>query len=217
MSSSEEGHRVAEPPKAFRVLMVDDEESVCDAVVTLLNTRGHEAVGARSGIAALELLEREYFDVLLCDVRMPGMSGLDLLTKALELRPGLPVVMLSGVSDVSTARDALHRGAMEYLVKPVELDELDRVVTAAARRHRALEARPKAPTEDVELRGGPLDKRHVRIDDSRFRLWVVQKPEGQDVLVAIETPTALGPGSSLLGAYGYSSADNVMHWVPASE
>ena len=205
---------LTDPPAAFRVLMVDDEKSVCDAVVTLLNTRGHEAVGARSAAEALELLQREYFDVLLCDVRMPGMSGLELLTKALDIRPGIPVVMLSGVSDVSTARDALHRGAMEYLVKPVELDELDRVVKAAARRHRALDAPAKADTQDVELRGGPLDKRHVRIDDTRFRLWVVQKPDGQDVLVAIETPTALAEGSTLLGAYGYSAAENVMHWTP---
>jgi DNA-binding NtrC family response regulator len=213
MSSAEEGHRVAQPPKAFRVLMVDDEELVCHAVVALLKSRGHDAVGVRSGADALERLQREYFDVLLCDVRMPGMSGLELLTKALDMVPGIPVIMLSGASDLSTGRDALRRGAMDYLVKPVELDELDRVVQVAARRRRTLAAPPVVDTGNVELRGGPLDGRHVRIEDSRFRLWVIQKPGGQDVLAAIETPTALAVGRTLLGGYGYSSADNAMHWV----
>jgi DNA-binding response OmpR family regulator len=215
MSSNEEGHANAESTGAFRVLVVDDEHEVCEAVVALLKSRGHDAVGADSGAAALDRLQREYFDVLLCDVRMPGMSGLDLVTKALDIVPGMPVIILSGASDVSTARDALHRGAMDYLVKPVELDELDRVVQAAARRRRTLATPPVVSTENVELRGGPLDQRRVRIDDSRFRLWVIQGPGGQQVLPAIEQPTALGAGRTILGAYGYSSADNVMHWVPA--
>ena len=202
-------------PEAFRVLVVDDERSVCDAVVTLLNARGHVSVGAESGEDALERLRREYFDVLLCDVRMPGMSGLDLLTKALDIVPGIPVIMLSGVSDMSTGRDALHRGAMEYLVKPVEFDELDRVVQAAARRRRALATPPVADTTNVELQGGPLDKRHVRIEDSRFRLWVIQRAGGQDLVAAIEAPKVLEAGRTLLGAYGYSSSENVMHWEPA--
>lgn len=215
MSSAEAGLGNAEASGAFRVLVVDDEASVCDAVVTLLNSRGHHAVGADNGPDALALLQREYFDVLVCDVRMPGMSGLDLLTKALDIVPGLPVIMLSGVSDVSTGRDALHRGAMDYLIKPVELGELDRAVQAAARRRRALAAPPGTDTANVELRGGPLDKRHVRIEDSRFRLWVIQKISGQELVAAIEAPASIEKGSALLGAYGYSPSENVMNWEPA--
>lgn len=210
MSSSAEG-------EAFRILVVDDEASVCAAIVALLNSCGHEAVGASSGAEALQRLHTEYFDVLLCDVRMPVMSGLDLLTKALELNSEIPVLMLSGVSDVSTARDALHRGAMDYLVKPIELHELDRSVQAAARRRRALAAPHPAPTENVELQGGPLDTQRVRIEDSRFRLWVVKQPDGQHVWAAIETPTTLAEGSTLLGAYAYSATDNAMHWKPAGD
>ncbi|CAN5487351.1 hypothetical protein BH09GEM1_BH09GEM1_10630 [soil metagenome] len=210
MSLSAEG-------EAFRILVVDDEATVCAAIVALLNSRGHEAVGAFSGAEALEHLRAEYFDVLLCDVRMPVMSGLDLLTKALEVIPHMPVLMLSGVSDVSTARDALHRGAMDYLAKPIELDELDRAVKAAARRRRTLAAPHPAPTENVELQGGPLDKRRVRIEDSRFKLWVVEQPDGQHVWAAIDAPTTLVEGSILLGAYAYSATDNAMHWKAAGE
>ena len=166
MASSAEGEAgQADLPDAFRVLVVDDDASVCASVVTLLNSRGHEAVGACSGAEALGRLQTEYFDVLLCDVRMPDMSGLELLTKALDLHPGMPVLMLSGMSAASTARDALHRGAMDYLTKPIELDELDRSVKAAARRRRSLAVPLPADTENVELRGGPLDKRRVRIED----------------------------------------------------
>ena len=203
-----------ELPEAFRVLVVDDEESVCAAVVSLLNSRGYDAVGAHSDVSALEHLRDEYFDVLLCDVRMPGMGGLELLTEALRLHAGLPVLMLSGVSDVSTARDALRRGAMDYLVKPIELDELDRSVGAAARRRRSMVAPTNANMDNVELRGGPLDKRRVRIEDSRFRLWVVQQPDGQHVWAATEAPTSLVDGSTLKGAYAYSSTDHAMHWTP---
>ena len=216
MASSAEGEPgQAEPPEAFRVLVVDDDASVCASVVTLLNSRGHEAMGACSGAEALGRLQTEYFDVLLCDVRMPDMSGLELLTKALDLHPGMPVLMLSGVSDVSTARDALHRGAMDYLTKPIELDELDRSVKAAARRRRTLAASQPADTENVELQGGPLDKRRVRIEDSRFMLWVVKQADGQHVWAAINPPTTLPEGSTLLGGYAYSATDNAMHWLPA--
>lgn len=211
-SSAEEQPGRADSREAFRVLVVDDEASVCAAVVTLLISRGHDAVGACSGAEALTLLQAEYFDVLLCDVRMPDISGLDLLTKALDLHPGMPVLMLSGVSDVSTARDALHRGAMDYLTKPIELDELDRSVTAAARRRRTLAAPHPEDIKNVELRGGPLDKRRVRIEDSRFMLWVVMQADGQHVWAAIDPPTTLPEGSTLLGAYAYSATDNAMHW-----
>ena len=215
-SSAEEDQGEAGPPEAFRVLVVDDDASVCASVVTLLDARGHEAVGACSGAEAYARLQAEYFDVLLCDVIMPEMSGLELLTKALALYPGMPVLMLSGISDVATARDALHRGAMDYLTKPIELDELDRAVQAAARRRRTLAAPHTADTKNVELRGGPLDKRRVRIEDSRFMLWVVKRADGQHVWPAIDPPTTLADGSTLLGGYAYSATDNAMHWKPTS-
>ena len=198
-----------------RLLIVDDDDAILDAAREALRKGEREIVVAHDAASALRALDRWRPDVVLCDVRMPDMSGLELLTKALDLHPGMPVLMLSGVSDVSTARNALHRGAMDYLTKPIELDELDRSVKAAARRRRTLAASHPADTENVELRGGPLDKRRVRIEDSRFMLWVVKQADGQHVWAAINPPTTLPEGSTLLGGYAYSATDNAMHWLPA--
>ncbi|HKV52646.1 MAG TPA: HD domain-containing phosphohydrolase [Gemmatimonadaceae bacterium] len=108
-----------------RLLLVDDEDSIRTALSRFLSTRGFEVENAASGQAALRLLGRERFTVMLCDVRMPGMTGLDVLHQALTDDPDLAVVMLTAVNDAVTATEALAGGAFDYLVKPVELNQLE--------------------------------------------------------------------------------------------
>ena len=72
-------------PEKVRVLVVDDNESVCAAIAGLLKSRGYDTIAATSGLSALKYLEAEYFDVLLCDVKMPSMSGLEVLSEALRI------------------------------------------------------------------------------------------------------------------------------------
>jgi CheY-like chemotaxis protein len=210
-------------PSPFRVLIVDDLESVRDAIAGLLTTRGYEAVTAASGAAALARLKAEYFDVMVCDVKMPEMSGLELLSEALLLDRDLPVLMLTGVNDVTTARDALARGAMDYLKKPIELDELDHAVRAASHHRRNLAKRtpaagmPAVNAESVELRGGPLAERWVPIAESRYRLWVVMQPDGEHVWAAVDEPAGLPEGSVLTGFYSYSRESKAMHWESRSK
>jgi putative two-component system response regulator len=110
-------------PTAPRVLVVDDEESIRYSIGKFLNARGFDAIVVESGAAALDALQRERFDALLCDVRMPGMSGTEVVPRALELRPDLAVLMLTAVNDAPTATEVLAQGAMDYLMKPVELDD----------------------------------------------------------------------------------------------
>lgn len=206
-----------------RVLVVDDEDSVSNAIATLLSRRGCEAVTASSGPAALARLREEYFDVLLCDVGMPGMSGLEFLSEALLLDRDLPVLMLSGSNDLATARDALARGAMDYLTKPIELTDLDLAVRAATRHRRheierqrleRMSAESTPLSEMVELHGGPLAGRKVHLEDRRFRLWVVVQPDGERVWAAVERPPNLPPGTRVLGAYGFSRSAGAMTWTP---
>lgn len=215
---------LGEEPERPRVLVIDDEEAVRTAIASLLGRRGCEAVTAESGPAALERLRAEYFDVLLVDVKMPGMSGLQLLSEALLLDRDLPVLMLTGMNDMATARDALARGAMDFLTKPIELDELDKAVKSATRyrrheleRQRTQQTDPASAAqamEAVELNGGPLGGRRVRLEDRSFRLWVVIKPDGQHVWAAADLPRELPADTRLLGSYGMSSTDEAMTWEP---
>lgn len=122
-----------------RVLIVDDEASIRLALTRFLSSRGYDVESAESGHAALEALRRARTAVMLCDLRMPGMSGLEIVPKALNIDPDLAVVMLTAMSDAQSATDALTAGAGDYLVKPVELSALQQAVESAlARRSRAL-------------------------------------------------------------------------------
>jgi putative two-component system response regulator len=121
-------------PVPRRVLVLDDEASIRNAIAKFLKARGYETGVAESGPDALELLGRERFDALLCDVRMPGMSGTEVVPRALEVRPDLAVLMLTAVNDAPTATDVLAHGAMDYLMKPVELDDLAKAVERALRK-----------------------------------------------------------------------------------
>jgi FixJ family two-component response regulator len=210
----------------MRVLVVDDQPAVLAAIAAMLRGRGFDAVTADSGDAALTRLRAEYFDVLLCDVRMPGMSGLDILSQALLIDHELPVLMLTGANDLSTARDALSRGAMDFLTKPIDPDDLDQAVrSAAADRREHLErtrteqhARDDAAelgSRELELQGGPLDGRRVHLHDSRLRLWVGAQADGEYVWGAGDTHAALPANSRLLGSYGLSQGDSLLMWTPS--
>jgi putative two-component system response regulator len=116
---------------ARRVLVVDDEDAIRLAISKFLRSRGYEVSAANSGAAALELLQQERFDVLLCDVRMPGMAGTEIVPRAIELRPNIAVLMLTAVNDAPTATEVLANGAMDYLMKPIELPDLALAVERA--------------------------------------------------------------------------------------
>jgi DNA-binding NtrC family response regulator len=110
--------------------VVDDEEPVRRAFAQILGRNGYIVDTAPSGELAIEALGREQFSVVLCDVRMPGVTGLQVLRHARALDPEVALIVMSGVDDAATAMAALRAGASEYLTKPVERDTL---VTAVAR------------------------------------------------------------------------------------
>lgn len=107
-----------------RILVVDDEELIRSAVAKFLRSKGYEVSTCDSGQAALEALEREKHVLMLADVRMPGMTGLALLPAAIAVDPDLAVMMLTAVNDAPTATEALAHGAWDYLMKPIELNDL---------------------------------------------------------------------------------------------
>ena len=105
-----------------RILLVDDQPELRRLFRRNLSKAGHEVVDAWNGRAAIELAHQHSFDVVISDVRMPDMSGLDLLKALYEHDPDLPVVLVSGSSDEATAQQAVDYGAFAYLVKPVAFE-----------------------------------------------------------------------------------------------
>jgi two-component system response regulator HydG len=114
-----------------RVLIVDDDLDMREGLGTLFSADGHACVLVASSAAAIEVVDRQTFDVVIGDVRMEGMSGLELLDRVRLSHPALPFVVITGTSGLSQAVDAVKRGAFEYVAKPFDSDDLRRIVTAA--------------------------------------------------------------------------------------
>jgi len=116
----------------LRVLFVDDEDELVGAVVERLELRQIQATGATSGEQALALLEKQDFDVVVLDVRMPGLGGLDVIKRIKSTHPDLEVVLLSGHGSSEDVDEGLRLGAADYLQKPVDLDVLIKILREAA-------------------------------------------------------------------------------------
>jgi DNA-binding NtrC family response regulator len=110
--------------KQFDVLVVDDEAEFRDLTVKILNKRGINARGAESGEQALEILRHALIDVVLLDVKMPGMDGIETLRQIRIQNPLVEVVLLTGHASVESGIEGMKLGAFDYLMKPIELDPL---------------------------------------------------------------------------------------------
>jgi two-component system OmpR family response regulator len=108
----------------FRVLVVDDEIDFLETIVKRLKTRNIEAAGADSGIMALKLLDDQDFDVIILDVKMPKMDGIETLREIKKKKPFTEVIMLTGHASVESGIQGMQLGAFDYVMKPVALDEL---------------------------------------------------------------------------------------------
>lgn len=103
------------------ILIVDDEPPIREILRVFLGDLGYETEAVEDGESAIELLEDHRPDMVLLDVRMPGMNGLEVLRAAMEMYPDLPVIMISGYADEDLAREALSQGAYDFFLKPFDL------------------------------------------------------------------------------------------------
>lgn len=108
----------------FNVLIVDDEQEFRDMTIKRLNKRDLNCEGAESGEQALECIKKGDIDVVLLDVKMPGMGGVETLREIKRIKPLIEVVMLTGHASVESGIDGMKLGAFDYLMKPMELDPL---------------------------------------------------------------------------------------------
>jgi len=116
-----------------KVLVVDDEAGLRMTIGANLELEGFEIVEAESGEQALELITAQPFDLVLSDIRMPGMNGVELFRKIRALRPDMPVVLMTAFALEGLVQDALREGAFAVLPKPFEIDHLVRALSSAAR------------------------------------------------------------------------------------
>jgi two-component system cell cycle sensor histidine kinase/response regulator CckA len=117
--------------KLGQILVVDDEVELQNALVEMLNAQGYDALGCASGAEALLALGKQNFDVLLSDLMMPGMDGVALLGKALEIDQHLVCIIMTGQGTIQTAVEAMKVGAFDYVLKPFRLQTLQPVLTRA--------------------------------------------------------------------------------------
>ena len=110
--------------EAMKIMLVDDEERFLSTTQKLLTKKGIDAVTAASGAEALEMLQRKHVHVVILDVKMPGMDGNETLKEIKRQFPLVEVIMLTGHATVESAIDGLKSGATDYLMKPMEIDDL---------------------------------------------------------------------------------------------
>src|SRR5438552_6197274 len=111
-------------PKTPRVLIVDDDAGQRSLLDSFLKSQGFDTVPVASGERALEVLRGEDFNMMISDVRMPGISGLETLRRARQQHAVLPVLLVTAYADIREAVGAMRDGALNYLAKPIDLDEL---------------------------------------------------------------------------------------------
>ena len=171
-----------------RVVVIDDEVNAAAALEKLLQEDGYEVSAANDARTGLSLLEKIDPEIVLTDLRMPGMDGLELLTKVKQLRPETMVILMTAYGTVKTAVRAMKLGAEDYVAKPIDFEELEVILQRVLEKRRLLE-------EMRVLR----ERVHQKY---RFENLVGESP---DMLAAFKTVRQVAPSSSsvlLLGESG---------------
>ena len=146
--------------RRIRVLVADDERNLRDLIVRELTRKGHDAVGAEDGQAAVDRIADATYDVLVLDMNMPRKKGIDVLRELAEAPDAPQIIVMTGVQDVATAVESMKLGAYDYLSKPTRIEELDVLVRKAAEKGQLMRDNValRARTPGAEPFGGILTK-----------------------------------------------------------
>ena len=117
-----------------KILVVDDEKHIRDSCIKLLQRKRFDAEGAASGVEALEKIGKEVYDLVLLDIRMPGMDGIEVLRRAKKIAPDILVLVLTGHGTIDTASEAMELGAAGFIRKPVSIEDLAESIDKALHR-----------------------------------------------------------------------------------
>ena len=200
-------------PGTKRILIVDDEETIRLALGKFLRSRGYEVLTADCGPAALDALDRQRFILMLCDVRMPGMSGVEVVTQAAKKDGDMAIMMLTAVNDAPTATEALSHGAMDYLMKPIELEDLNQAVERALhKRELTIEQRnvERMIREEVALRTEELEREKAALRTLTISIAdsLINAMEAKDIYLRGHSQRVAELGASMAESLGLD-ADTV--------
>jgi DNA-binding NtrC family response regulator len=171
-----------------RIIVIDDEVNAASALETLLREDGYEVSRAHDARSGLALLEKTDADIVLTDLRMPGMDGLELLARVKEIRPEVMVLVMTAYGTVKTAVKAMKLGAEDYLGKPIDVEELEVVVEKALERKRLL--------EETRVLRDRVEKKY------RFDNMVGDSPEIRAAIKAVQQVAPTSASVLLLGESG---------------
>lgn len=201
-----------------RVLIADDEPALLRGLQRLLQGNGYQVVAARDGAEAELLFRSEQFDVVLTDIAMPGLSGIELLMSVRAKDPDIPVVLITGEPAVSTAVKALEYGAFHYLTKPVDLPTLNEVVDKASRLRRMAQMKRRAAELLGSSSSSGLESLQRSFDSVLDTLWLGFQPiveagtgrvYGYEALLRSEEAALPHPGAVLDAAEKLQRTDEL--------
>jgi DNA-binding NtrC family response regulator len=175
---------------ADKILVVDDEQSMTQFMSIVLRKEGYQVTAVNNGKDALDKIKAEPFDVVITDIKMPGMDGIQLLTQVKKHDPSLPVVIMTAYASQQSAIDAVNMGAFQYLIKNAKNDEIKLVV------RNALEMR-KVRSENLflkrELKKGHEEKVIIGSSDEMVRVFkMVDKVADSEATVLIQGESGTG-------------------------
>ena len=136
-----------------KILIVDDEINIRFVLSAMLKKEGYAVASAADGLEALQFLKTGRIDVVVTDLKMPHLDGMGLLNRITEQFPEVPVIIITAYGTVATAVEALKKGALDYITKPFELDDLKHVISKAVKTRTLKESELFLPPEEMERSG----------------------------------------------------------------
>jgi two-component system, NtrC family, response regulator HydG len=134
-----------------KILIVDDEAAHRQMIDTVLSAEGYDVHTAEDGVSAVTAVEEKFYDLILMDIRMSQMDGIEAMKRIKEISPGIPIVIMTAYASINTAVDALKSGAHDYLIKPLDIEEL-KILVKKSLHHRRLEQENRFLKERLDER-----------------------------------------------------------------
>jgi len=174
--------------EAKPILIVDDEKNICLTLSQALEVLGAETDTALNGEEALVKLEKKEFGLILLDLRMPGMDGMEVLRRVREIRPDIRVIILTAYGTIESAVEAMKLGAVDFIQKPFSPDEIRGLVSRVMDREKLDEQKVVDYASSIELAKRSIGDRHfdAAIEHLRYAIFLdPRRPEAFNLLGAL--------------------------------